>query len=125
MSGHRPFAGLRTEIDADPERAARVRALEERLNAEQAAYDRAVSEVRRARAYTHEQLARALGMSRTQVARIEDQAALYLATLQSYFEAMGGELGIATTVGNTHSVLAVTELFTDAPALSAPESASA
>jgi hypothetical protein len=113
MAGHRPFAELRATIDATPERAGRVRALEEQYRAEQAAHDHAVAELSRARTYTHLQLARALGISETQVARMEDQVILYFTTLQSYFEAMGGELGIAATLDNTRTVLAMEDLFAD------------
>jgi hypothetical protein len=38
------------------------------------------------------QLAAALGVSQAQVSRIENQTDLYLSTLRSYVEAMGGEL---------------------------------
>jgi ribosome-binding protein aMBF1 (putative translation factor) len=125
MAGHRPFAQLRATIDATPERAARVRALEEQYLAEQATYDHAVAELARARAYTHDQLARALGLSETQVRRIEDQVNLYVTTLQSYFEAMGGELGLATTVDGQRSILAVADLFADPETSGEAHSASA
>ena len=63
--------------------------------------------MRHARRLTQVQLATALGVSQAQVSRIENQADLYLSTLRSYVEAMGGELqlravfpdGQATLVG--------------------------
>lgn len=48
--------------------------------------------MRRARALTQTQLARALDVSQAQVSRIESQADLYLSTLESYLGAMGGHL---------------------------------
>ena len=69
--------------------------LAEDARAEAEAYDaaqRRLPDVRRARALTQVQLAEALGVSQAQVSRIEKQADLYLSTLASYIEAMGGEL---------------------------------
>lgn len=71
--------------------------------AEQAERDRyeleqlALGDVRRARAMTQTQLAKALGVSQAQVSRIENQADLFLSTLASYIEAMGGELELVAT----------------------------
>jgi DNA-binding CsgD family transcriptional regulator/DNA-binding XRE family transcriptional regulator len=91
MPGHRNFNELRKEL-AD-------KVGQERLDANAAAaikrYDaetRRLAEVRRARALTQTQLAQALGVSQAQVSRIEKQSDLYLSTLASYIEAMGGEL---------------------------------
>jgi DNA-binding XRE family transcriptional regulator len=68
--------------------------------AEQAERDRyeleqlALGDIRRARAMTQTQLAKALGVSQAQVSRIEGQSDLFLSTLASYIEAMGGELNL-------------------------------
>lgn len=77
---------------------------EERVAAaEQAERDRyeleqlALGDVRRARAMTQTQLAKALGVSQAQVSRIESQTDLFLSTLASYIEAMGGELDLVAT----------------------------
>lgn len=72
-------------------------------DAEQAERDRyeleelALGDVRRARALTQAQLAKALGVSQAQVSRIESQTDLYLSTLASYVEAMGGDLDLIAT----------------------------
>jgi hypothetical protein len=50
-------------------------------------------------------------VSQAQVSRIENQTDLYLSTLASYLEAMGGELTIAASFGGGTVVpLAVGEL---------------
>lgn len=72
-------------------------------NAEQGERDRyeleqlALGDVRRARALTQTQLAKALGVSQAQVSRIESQTDLFLSTLASYIEAMGGELDLVAS----------------------------
>ena len=92
MSGHRSWSAERKTRLADPEiaeRAAVARAEAERVEQE---YLRTLSQLRHARRLTQVQLAAALGVSQAQVSRIENQADLYLSTLRSYVEAMGGEL---------------------------------
>jgi len=98
MSGHRKWADIKAEQmarmtpeerQACEERQAAIRA---DMDAEQAAYDRALANLRRARSFTQVQLARALGVSQAQISRIENQTDLYLSTLASYVAALGGEL---------------------------------
>ena len=51
-----------------------------------------LGELRRARSLTQHQLAAALETSQGGVSRIEQRTDLYLSTLRSYVEALGGEL---------------------------------
>jgi transcriptional regulator with XRE-family HTH domain len=83
----RNFNDLAAKIPPAKLDAAR-RALEEELDA----HERTLTEVRRARALTQVQLAQALGVTQSQVSRIESQGDLFLSTLASYLEAMGGRL---------------------------------
>ena len=92
MAGHHPWSELRKEIDRDPERRRRVDAIRQRVEAEQAAYEQTLAELRRARAFTQAQLAEELGVPQSQISRIEHQAELYVSTLARYLEAMGGHL---------------------------------
>ncbi len=94
MAGHRPFSELRRQLDEHPGAEERRRRAKEELDAEIAAYEAGLGELRRARKLTQVQLANALEVSQAQVSRIEKQADLYLSTLQSYVEAMGGDLEI-------------------------------
>ena len=86
----RNFRELHDQIVADPGRAKRLEEAERRVEAELASYEQSLAELRRARAYTQAQLAKALNVSQAQVSRIEHQTDLYLSTLQNYLEAMGG-----------------------------------
>lgn len=78
----------------------RYAAARERLDADLATHARTLRDVRRARALTQTQLATSLDVSQAQVSRIETQADLYLSTLRSYVEAMGGELEIRVVFGD-------------------------
>lgn len=51
-----------------------------------------LQELRRARSLTQEQLASTLGINQAAVSKLERRADMYLSTLRSYIEAMGGEL---------------------------------
>ena len=70
-----------------------------------------LADLRRARTLTQTQLAKALEVSQAQVSRIEGQSDLYLSTLASYIEAMGGELDlVATFSDDTKVAIAIGEL---------------
>ncbi len=96
MPGHRPFREIRRGDD-DPVRVVRVNALRREAEEEQEAYARTLAELRRARAYTQEQLAASLDVPQSQVSRMERQADLYVSTLVRYVEAMGGQVEIVAT----------------------------
>ena len=87
------FKELRADLAervGDERVAAAEQAERERYELEQLA----LGDVRRARSMTQTQLAKALGVSQAQVSRIEHQTDLFLSTLASYIEAMGGELDL-------------------------------
>jgi DNA-binding XRE family transcriptional regulator len=89
MSGRRPFKELRASIDADPVRRARVvdakHAMREAL---------ALSELRASRDVTQQVLAEALDVTQPNVSRIEHEDDVFLSTLRSYVEALGGRLEV-------------------------------
>ena len=66
--------------------AERVRAIEDAL---------ALAELRQSRHVTQVQLAETLGISQGNVSRLEARSDVYLSTLRSYVEALGGHLEIA------------------------------
>jgi transcriptional regulator with XRE-family HTH domain len=53
-----------------------------------------LSEMRRARELTQQEIARSLDVNQAWVSKIERQTDMYVSTLRSYVEAMGGELEI-------------------------------
>jgi len=89
--------------DWDAEVAERRRAMEDAL---------ALAELRQSRSITQVQLADVLGISQGNVSRLEGRRDVYLSTLRSYVEALGGRLEIAAvfsddrvpvTVGTTRN----------------------
>jgi DNA-binding XRE family transcriptional regulator len=80
MAGHRKWSDIRGDVDIESGR--------EQYELEV----QTLGQVRRARELTQVQLARSLEVDQSQISRIERQGDLYLSTLASYIEAMGGEL---------------------------------
>jgi transcriptional regulator with XRE-family HTH domain len=83
----RKWSEVRERLRADPERRARIERLEQEV-----AQEVRLGDLRRARGLTQRQLAAAMGTPQPGIARLEKQADLYVSTLRSYVEAMGGEL---------------------------------
>ena len=81
------FSELRNKMS--PERRARVEA---RVQA--ALKEMPLHELRRARDLTQTTLAKAMGTTQGEVSKIEQRTDVYLSTLRSYIEAIGGELEI-------------------------------
>lgn len=100
MSGRSDWRDVRDgrlATDADRARYAEAR---QALDADLLAHRRSLRELRRARDLTQNQLAATLGVSQAQVSRIETQADLYLSTLRSYVQAMGGDLELRVVFGD-------------------------
>ena len=94
MSGRRKWSETRdTRLKSSADRA-RYAASGERFRARLNKQLRTLAELRRARSLTQEQLAAMMQISQAQVSRVENQADLYLSSLRTYIEALGGELQI-------------------------------
>ena len=74
-----------------PEREARIK---ERIARETDRIEASLAQLRQARELTQVQLARALNVPQSTISKMEHRADLYLSTLRSYIEAMGGNLEI-------------------------------
>ena len=61
----------------------------------------ALADLRRAQASTQQQLAQALGVNQAWISRMERQTDMYLSTLRSYVEALGGELEVSARFDDT------------------------
>jgi transcriptional regulator with XRE-family HTH domain len=85
MSGHRKWRDIRRTLSPEQEeRTARgVAAIEMGIH---------LDELRRARGLTQADVAHHLGSSQSHVAQFEARNDVYLSTLASYIEALGGEL---------------------------------
>ena len=66
----------------------------DRANVRQKKRTALLRDLRRARQLTQETLAETLGMSQSEVSKVERRTDLYVSTLRRYIEAMGGELQI-------------------------------
>jgi DNA-binding XRE family transcriptional regulator len=87
MSGRHPFSQLTD--DFAPERRQRVDAMTRDLLAEMPLH-----ELRRARVLTQQELAETLDVSQSAIAKLEQRADIYVSSLRSYIEAVGGRLRI-------------------------------
>jgi len=87
MSGRKSFDTLKSRIDADPVRRARVdevkHAMREVL---------ALAELREERQMTQQKVADVMHVTQANISRVEHEDDLYLSTLRGYVEALGGEL---------------------------------
>jgi len=91
MSGRTKWKDV--EHKASPERLAEARLeLAEALT---------LAELRHAREMTQVQLANSLGATQPAVSRIEHQTDVYVSTIRSYIQALGGELEISARFGGT------------------------
>ncbi len=95
MTNRRKFKHLAAPIDADPVRRRRVEQL-----AAQMEHEWRLAEIRQARQLTQQQLATSLDTTQGGVSRLERQTDLYLSTLRSYVEAMGGVLELVARFGD-------------------------
>ncbi len=87
MGGHHEFARLTEGFP--PSRRKRIDALKGELRAAMPLH-----ELRRARAMTQKSVGEALNVNQPAVARLERRADMYVSSLRSYIEAMGGKLNI-------------------------------
>jgi predicted XRE-type DNA-binding protein len=89
MSGRKKFANLRREIEANPERRAR-------LDRERQFVRTIIglTAIREARGATQRQIAEAWDVSQPNVSQIERTQDIYLSTLRKYVAALGGEIEI-------------------------------
>lgn len=87
MSGHHPFTELTK--DFSKQRRERVDAIKRELKAEMPLHD-----LRRALALTQKELAEKLDVNQPAVSKLEHRDDVYLSSLRSYIEAVGGKLKI-------------------------------
>jgi DNA-binding XRE family transcriptional regulator len=83
----KPFSELRAKMSPDAQKRARAAAKE-------LIKDMALQELRSARQTTQENLARVLHVNQAAISKLERRTDMYISTLRSYIEAMGGELEI-------------------------------
>lgn len=121
MAGHMNFNHLRERLDREPGAGERQEHAKRELQAELDDHAAGLTQLRRARALTQVQVARALGTSQAQVSRIENQADMYLSTLQSYLGAMGGQLELVGIFDGQRVALSLDEVLEAASDLQIPK----
>ena len=87
MSGRHPFNELTK--DFTPERRRRIDDLKTELLAEMPLH-----ELRRARALTQRDMAKMLKVNQPAISKLEQRADVYVSSLRTYIEAVGGKLKI-------------------------------
>ncbi len=87
MSGRHPFSELTK--DFTPERRRRIDGMKQEMLAEMPLH-----ELRRARALTQRELAETLKVNQPAVSKLEQRTDVYVSSLRSYIEAVGGKLKI-------------------------------
>lgn len=102
----RNFKGLQAKI-----------ALKRRIRVEQrvakALREMALEEVRTTRHLTQQELAKILHVDQGSISKLERRADMYISTLRSYIEAMGGELRIRASFPDGEVVINQSEELTD------------
>lgn len=111
----KPFGKLREQLEERPGGSQAIERARQSRDAEIAAYEAGLAELRRAHNLTQTQLARQLNVTQGEVSRIERRADLYLSTLQSYIEAMGGHLELVGVFDDARVTLAIGELVPSPP----------
>ena len=87
MTGRHPFSELTRDLT--PDRRRRIDDIKKVLLAEMPLH-----ELRRARALTQRDMARMLKVNQPAVSKLEQRADVYVSSLRSYIEAVGGKLKI-------------------------------
>jgi DNA-binding XRE family transcriptional regulator len=89
MSGRKNFANLKREVEANPERRARLDRERQFVRT-----ILGLTAVREARGATQRQVAEAWEVSQANVSQIERTQDIYLSTLRKYIAALGGQVEI-------------------------------
>jgi DNA-binding XRE family transcriptional regulator len=89
MTSHLPIKELFAPVNADPARRERVQSIKRAIDD-----SLALAELRQSQGKTQREVAETLGVSQANVSRIEHEEDVYLSTLRSYAEALGGRLEV-------------------------------
>lgn len=97
MTGRNKWSETRDSRLANEKDRARYEKARERLEEALEDHEKTLKQLRLARNLTQQQLAEVMRVSQAQVSRVENQTDLYLSTLRSYVQAMGGELHLSVS----------------------------
>ena len=89
MSGHKPWSEISAKVRMDPERRARIEQREQAIEAELT-----ISQLREALGATQESVAEKMNVTQSNVSHFERNPNIFLRSLASYVEALGGRLEV-------------------------------
>ncbi len=92
----RKFNEIAAEIEANPERRARVDAYEREMRDQ----IMLLQKLREHRKVTQHELAEALGVAQSNISRIEHEDDPQVSTIRKFVEALGGELVLQAKIGD-------------------------
>ena len=102
MSGHKPWSEISAKLRADPERRARIEQREQAIEAELT-----ISQLRAARGVTQEGIAEKMHVTQSNVSHFERNPNIFLRSLASYVEALGGRLEVRAVFPDQDVILVV------------------
>ena len=102
MSGHKPWSEISAKVRADPERRARIEQREQAIEAELT-----ISQLREALGATQESVAERMNVTQSNVSYFERNPNIFLRSLASYVEALGGRLEVRAVFPDQVVTLAV------------------
>lgn len=102
MSGHKPWSEISTKVRADPARRSRIEQREQAIEAELT-----ISQLREARGATQESVAERMNVTQSNVSHFERNPNIFLRSLASYVEALGGRLEVCAVFPDQTVTLAV------------------
>jgi predicted transcriptional regulator len=92
----RKFNEIAAEIEANPDRRARVDTYEHELREQMML----LQKLREHQKVTQQELAEALGMAQSNISRIEHEDDPQVSTIRKFVEALGGELVLQAKIGD-------------------------
>ena len=92
----RTFNEIAAEIEAHPDRRARIDAYERELREQMLL----LQKLREHQKVTQHELAEALGVAQSNISRIEHEDDPHVSTIRTFVEALGGELVLQARIGD-------------------------
>ena len=102
MSGHKPWNEIGAKLRADSERHARIEQGEQAIEA-----GLTISQLREARSATQGRVAERMNVTQSNVSHFERNPNIFLRSLASYIEALGGRLEVRAVFPDQVVTLAV------------------
>src|SRR5579863_5916702 len=102
MSGHKPWNEISAKLRADPQRLSQIEQGEQAIEA-----GLTISQLREARHATQEYVAEKMNVTQSNVSHFERNPNIFLRSLASYVEALGGQLEIRAVFSDQVVTLAV------------------